>query len=454
MSEQQNKSVSKWKPSKYNHFYPIENGPVMAYNAFSNSFACVDKEKYSFIIEILQHPNKEEYSTGTAEETYQNLKNNLSKAGFLVPAAIDELEILKAQNRMGRFSNRNLIMTIAPTLACNFKCDYCFEDRKNDTISLEMESHLIRFVEKKLEDMKSFKVSWFGGEPLLKVEIIERLMGQFREICLRKKVELEPASIITNGYLLTKEVAEKLKKANVTVAQVTLDGPPAVHDKRRKTAGGHGTFSTILNNVKEASRIIDIQIRINVDKKNNSHLKAFFDEWRNYGLERIPFYFGKVVSNTNACSDVAGQCFTDKEFSEAIVHQYKNAANSRLAGTIFPALQKTGYCLADNLNGCVVAPSGYVFKCWEEISSGSEKAIGHLSTAAQHPGQIMNKAKYLNWDPFSREKCRECNILPICGGGCSYDAINTGHEPSCSTWKYGLPDLLELKYMNQKNLTK
>ncbi|MCM1236362.1 MAG: hypothetical protein NC124_11505 [Clostridium sp.] len=52
--------------------------------------------------------------------------------------------------------------------------------------------------------------------------------------------------MVTNGYFLTKDVAQKLAKLKVSSLQVTIDGPKHVHDKRRVLAGGEGTFDKII----------------------------------------------------------------------------------------------------------------------------------------------------------------------------------------------------------------
>lgn len=33
-------------------------------------------------------------------------------------------------------------------------------------------------------------------------------------------------------------------------------------------------------------------------------------------------------------------------------------------------------------------------------------------------------AKYLIWDPFENEKCKECVYLPLCFGGCKFQRTN------------------------------
>ena len=52
--------------------------------------------------------------------------------------------------------------------------------------------------------IKRFSVSWYGGEPLMALPIIEKLSEAFFRLCEENGVKYTE-SIVTNGYLLTKE---------------------------------------------------------------------------------------------------------------------------------------------------------------------------------------------------------------------------------------------------------
>ena len=53
------------------------------------------------------------------------------------------------------------------------------------------------------------RVEWFGGEPLLCMDVIENLSKHFIDIC-RKAHKGYTAAITTNGYLLDLETFRKL----------------------------------------------------------------------------------------------------------------------------------------------------------------------------------------------------------------------------------------------------
>lgn len=46
---------------------------------------------------------------------------------MLVEDDKDEFAELLIRNKIERFADSNLTLTIAPTMACNFCCPYCYE---------------------------------------------------------------------------------------------------------------------------------------------------------------------------------------------------------------------------------------------------------------------------------------------------------------------------------------
>ena len=47
-------------------------------------------------------------------------------------------------------SNKQLLLTILPTEGCNFRCEYCYEEHKQNKMSEETQEALIKFVRKNL----------------------------------------------------------------------------------------------------------------------------------------------------------------------------------------------------------------------------------------------------------------------------------------------------------------
>src|SRR5262249_18450781 len=119
---------------------------------------------------------------------------------------------------------------------------------------------------------RRLNVGWFGGEPLLALGAIRRLTPQLRDASGRFGA-VYTAHVVTNGVGLTPLVARELAEdLDVDLVEVTLDGPPAVHDARRHTKSGHATFERIWTNLNAIASdpVTDfaLSLRCNVDRSN------------------------------------------------------------------------------------------------------------------------------------------------------------------------------------------
>jgi len=128
----------------------------------------------------------------------------------LVADAVDQISALKVKDRSARLDGTILTLTIAPTLACNFACDYCYESRTGGVMKAETQEALIRFVDHKLYRSEGLRICWFGGEPTLCFPLIEKLQQQFHKLAEKHRVKMYPGTIITNGYLMDADMARRL----------------------------------------------------------------------------------------------------------------------------------------------------------------------------------------------------------------------------------------------------
>jgi uncharacterized protein len=433
----------KLKASKYNFFYSISDGTTLAYNATSSGLAKISPDRKALVESILCSPNNE-LSSPWAED----IRNKLLEGRFLVDEQEDEVSRLKVANRISRFDTNYIGLTIAPTLGCNFRCPYCYETAKPGKMTAKVEKTLVKMVEQKMKTADRLSVTWFGGEPLLAQEQIGRLTGAFKRICRRNGGEYS-ASIVTNGYLWDRRTAQKFKRWSVGSVQITLDGPKDIHDARRPLAGKKGSFDRILNNIKETADIVPINIRVNTDKENSGRILELLDVIEQNGLkDKVGLYFARVESYTEACSNISGSCYSSREYSALEVDLCQKAMAKGFFTSRYPKTINGGYCTADSYSGLVVAPDGLLFKCWNQISAGSDQAVGHLMEKKVKPEHHHNIVKWLAWDPFEKKHCLECEILPICMGGCLYNAKleNAENKGHCSSWKYHLKDMLSLTY--------
>lgn len=105
---------------------------------------------------------------------------------FLVEHDRDEFRVIAIKARARRFNVSNGIsLTIAPTLQCNMACVYCFEKgaQKGGIMPFSVQDDLINFADIKcsmLAPSRTLNVTWYGGEPLLAMEVIRSLTPRLK----------------------------------------------------------------------------------------------------------------------------------------------------------------------------------------------------------------------------------------------------------------------------------
>ena len=103
------------------------------------------------------------------------------------------------------------------------------------------------------------------------------------------------------------------------------------------------------------------------------------------------------------------------------------------------------YCGAVSLNSFIIDPEGNFHKCWNTIGDETE-IVGSLDQPEIYSKELL---RWLSWDPFEFEECRECNVFPICKGGCPYRGLRENRTAHCQNWKYNLIEMLKLFYLSQ-----
>lgn len=431
------KTKKQLKVSHYTHVFSYPDGLHLAYNTLTGSLIQLNDEAGSRI-ETLLTPSRESPQEDRPETEM------LARLGFLVDGDIDELNVVREIFRRGRHKQGEAMLTILPTLGCNFGCPYCFEKHIKGLMSPEVQEALLKFVRTSLlPKSRGLSIEWFGGEPLLGISVIESLTRSFRQACHEKGFSGPTGSITTNGYLLTPETTARLIGLGVTSAQVTFDGPPEVHNRRRPLAGGLGSFDKILANLKTIPPEFEVSIRINVDAGNRDCVFDLLTLLRDEGvIPRATPYVAKVESFSEECRSSEGIFLTSEQFG-----QFKTELRARCleAGIPWfssdpPRLAAYGFCIVDQPKGFVVQPDGKLLKCWAEAGNSTGTPVAHLLD--EKTWNHMACSPLQSRDPFDDEECCQCKILPACMGGCPRIRQSLRQEgiKRCPTLRYSLPD--------------
>lgn len=135
-------------------------------------------------------------------------------------------------------------LTIYITERCNLNCYYCFAHKSNRDIDLDTAIASVEFLINESKDARSINILFFGGEPLLKFDLIKQIVNyaRIKAGMSGKSVSFE---IITNGTLITPEMAD-LFKDNLFKIAISWDGDR----KRIEDVKGRKTYEEMIDSLR------------------------------------------------------------------------------------------------------------------------------------------------------------------------------------------------------------
>jgi uncharacterized protein len=416
------------RQSYYNFIYHNilnDTNDSVIYNARTGALAVIEREKLSAI---------DRFKDGDEEAIDKDFQNQLEECGFVIADTYDEKATIKFNMLRSRFNAANLFLTIAPTMACNFRCIYCFEkgQYRNEIMSDETLNMTLEFIKNQISHIEHLNIAWYGGEPLLAIKQIESLSEKILNMCRINNVEYT-STIITNGYLLDCNIANTLKNCGIKNIQITIDGPKDIHDIRRPLLNGRGTFDVIMDNILKTYGILPIIVRVNTDLENKDSISDITSFLKSHSLmKHVTVYLGHILPGNDSYE--GSKCMTDEVYSKFNLKFMVD--NSIPLGYIYPS-PKTNYCAADHVNGYVIDADGRLYKCWSDIGR-SDRSIGMLG---QEKIAFEKAYKYLLYDPTIDEQCSECKYLPVCMGSCPFNRVS--NFSVCTQQKYTLGEYLK-----------
>lgn len=143
-------------------------------------------------------------------------------------------------------------LTLITTDRCNFACTYCFaHELYPGTQILDAETlihHVRHFLN--LCQTRISSLILFGGEPLLAFAEIHKAWPSICRLLRAHQGDMPSLAIVTNGSLITPEVARFLAD-NEFFATVSLDGPPKVHNACRPLRNGKESYERVVRGIEQ-----------------------------------------------------------------------------------------------------------------------------------------------------------------------------------------------------------
>ncbi len=318
--------------------------------------------------------------------------------------------------------------------SCNLSCDYCYYSRNRGNpskIRYPDPKALEKLIDDYMHKTRGFaSFIWQGGEPLLAgIDFFE--LAVYLEAKYAPQKTKISNSIQTNGTLLNDRWAKFFRDYNFFVG-VSLDGPVEIHDSRRVTSNGLGSFNEALRGVKFLEKYgVEYNILTVLHRGNIGRVRELMDFYEENDFKWIQFLpamkfhsqFPEEVGEYEISPEEYGdflRAVFDRWYSTVIneglprysIRFIDSILSTYLGGD--PGLCVISEKCSDTL---IVEQNGDVFPC--DFFMGNQWKLGNISLHTLDD-LLRNKRyiKFMSLKPDLPEKCASCKWKSKCYGGC------------------------------------
>ena len=341
-------------------------------------------------------------------------------------------------------------ITFIVTQTCNMNCSYCYEHHKsNASMDITIAKKAVDLLFKEdaenskfinPEETSALILDFIGGEPLLEINLIDKIVDYF----LYKALDLNHRwasrfiiSMSTNGILyFSPQVQAFMKKWHGRLSMsITIDGNKELHDSCRRLVSGAPTYDVA------AAAFADARVRFNqsgtkltLSPDNLKYLSsACIDMIEKFDLT---YLFGNPVFEHPWTIDEATLYYNElKKLADWLIdsERWKRTGTSLFndfAGHQLPSTDNQNWCGG---TGSMLAfdTDGTIYPClrYAPLSIGEELSkkcvIGHVDTGLVSQSCekcFMESLCAITRRSQSTDECWNCEI----GSGCA----------TCSAWQY------------------
>lgn len=347
--------------------------------------------------------------------------------------------------------------------SCNMRCTYCFAGQGSfgmqaAIMSVETGKKALDFLIARSAGIKNLEVDFFGGEPLLNLDMMKEMVayGRQREVQDNKKFNF---TLTTNAVLLDDDVMNWVLDNDISVI-LSLDGRREVNDRHRLLADGRGSYDLILPHIKEmvGRNPVSCYVR-GTFTRQNLDFSEDVKHLAELGFDAISLEPAVGHNELAIREEDLPQVLEEYEKLTLLLWDYYQAGQDIHFFHYNLNLQQ-GPCIAKRSSGCgagceylVVTPTGDIYPCHQFIGE-ADFYMGNVSTG-QVDRHVVERFRH---NRLKDKECRFCWARYFCGGGCHANAWHQSGDMSqpdavtCAMHRKRIENAIYLDL--QKNLMK
>ncbi len=329
---------------------------------------------------------------------------------------------------------------------CNLSCTYCYKEdltvpNKGRKMNFDTARKSIELLLAEGAVHERINVIFFGGEPLTNLPLIKEVVEYTEQRCAEvgKKVDF---SMTTNATMLTEEIVDYLDSHRFGIS-ISMDGPQAVHDRRRITVSGQGTYAVVAAKARmliERYRSKPVGVRVTLTAgftdvvAIHEHLKydlGFFE------VGVAPATSGPVTV-FNLSSEELRAVFDSmkalgRDYRDAALEGRNNGFSNmhQLMSDLYEGRKKALPCGA-GVGLLAVDHKGDLNLC-HRFTGSDMPLFGNVDDgiAKKELGAFLESATNR-----SNKGCSTCRIRNLCSGGCYHESYAHFGDPLSPTYHY------------------
>ncbi|AKV10061.1 quinohemoprotein amine dehydrogenase [Pseudomonas fluorescens NCIMB 11764] len=329
---------------------------------------------------------------------------------------------------------------------CNLSCTYCYKEdlaipSKGQKMNFDTARKSIELLLEQGGSREQLNVIFFGGEPLTNLKLIKEVVEYTEKRCADMGIKAD-FSMTTNATLLNEQVVDYLDSHRFGIS-ISMDGPQAVHDRRRITVGGQGTYQVVAAKARMLlsryrSKPVGVRVTLTAGHTDvvgiHEHLK------NDLGFAEVgvaPATSGPVTVFNLSSQElrevfdsmmVLGRAYRD----EALAGRNNGFSNMhQLMSDLYEGRKKALPCGA-GVGLLAVDNNGDLNLCHRFTGSDMPK-FGNVDDGIEKEklGKFLEAAT-----DRSNKGCSTCRIRNLCAGGCYHESYAHFGDPLSPTYHY------------------